>query len=199
MSNDKIENMELEQLSDEICKCTLCPLAVERNNAVPGKGASKARLMLIGEGPGGDEDKSGLPFVGRAGELLTKILSSVNINREEIFITNVVKCRPPGNRDPLPEEMNACWPYLARQIELIQPAIILSLGRVSTSFLLSLKKFKITKEHGNVFHFSNSTILIPVYHPSYLLRNPSKEQGSPKHQMWEDMKKVKELYDKLEK
>jgi len=199
MSNDKIETMGLEQLSNEISNCTLCSLAVERNNAVPGKGDPNSRLMLIGEGPGADEDSSGLPFVGRAGELLTKILSSVDINREEIFITNVVKCRPPGNRDPLPDEMNACWPYLARQIELIQPAIILALGRVATSFLLSLKKFRITKEHGNVFHFSNSTILIPIYHPSYLLRNPSKEPGSPKHQMWEDMKKIKELYEKLEK
>jgi len=192
-----IEEMDLEQLSDEICKCTLCKLAVERTKAVPGEGNIKAKLMLIGEGPGADEDRTGMPFVGKAGELLTKILSAVNISREEVYITNVVKCRPPGNRDPLPDEMNACWPYLARQIELIKPNIILALGRIAATYLLSLEKFSITKEHGKVYHFSNTTILIPVYHPSYLLRNPSKEVGSPKSQMWEDIQKVKELYDSL--
>lgn len=197
MNLEKISNLTLNDLHEEILKCLECNLTIKSNNHVPGEGNKNAKIMLIGEAPGEEEDRQGKPFVGKAGKLLTRILESVNIKRDEVFITNVVKCRPPNNRDPAPEEIDTCLPYLLRQIEIIKPKIIITLGRISAYTLLSKKNFSITKEHGKIFKFSNQTMLIPIYHPSYLLRNPQKTPGSPKHQVWEVMKKIKAIYSSI--
>ncbi|MDD5091571.1 MAG: uracil-DNA glycosylase [Candidatus Wallbacteria bacterium] len=197
MKYTDLEGLSLSGVNERIRACVDCPLAVGRTMAVPGEGPESAALMFIGEGPGADEDQSGQPFVGKAGELLGKILQAAGFERSQVFITNTVKCRPPNNRDPSKEELDCCWPYLLRQIELVKPRLIGSLGRIAGGYLLSSDKFSITKEHGRIFSFSNDTLLMPLYHPSYLLRSDSREKGSPKHQMWDDMKKLRKLYDEL--
>lgn len=152
--------------------CKKCLLHKERTCAVPGAGHRYASLMIVGEGPGEEEDKQGLPFVGRSGQLLTETLGRIGLSREEVFITNVVKCRPPKNRDPLPAEMASCLPYLERQVSLIRPKLIVALGRVAASHILD-RQIKITKEHGNLeaVPFNEDILVSIVYHPSYVLRN----------------------------
>ena len=170
-------------------------LADLSDNLVFGEGSENANLMLIGEAPGEDEDLSGRPFVGRAGQLLDRILASVNIERDDIYVTNIVKYRPPNNRNPKPEEIAVSAPLLMEQIKIIRPQIIGTLGNVPTQFFLGTKE-GITKTRGNWFEW-NGIRIMPLFHPAYLLRNPSREKGSPKWLMWQDMKTIKEALDKL--
>ena len=150
--------------------CTSCDLHSTRTNGVPGSGSSKAEILIIGEGPGFNEDQQGLPFVGRSGKLLDELLAAIPLTREDVFITNVVKCRPPDNRDPLPDEVAACRPYLERQMELLDPKVVVTLGRVS--MLRFHPKGKISEDHGKIFEWEGR-ILFPLYHPAAGLRNPS--------------------------
>ena len=166
------------------------------DNLVFGEGNPDAQLMIIGEAPGEDEDLSGRPFVGRAGRLLDKILEAVEINREDIYICNIVKYRPPGNRNPTASELKISEPVLFKQIELINPQIIATLGNISSQYLLNTSQ-GITKIHGEFFDWHGGIKLIPIYHPAYLLRNPSREKGKPKWQTWQDMKKLKRALDEL--
>jgi DNA polymerase len=192
------ENARLEawrRLKELTSDCRKCPLAEGRNNVVFGEGNPDADVMFIGEGPGGDEDEQGVPFVGRAGKLLTKILESVEISRKEIFITNVVKCRPPGNRVPTMEEMTVCDEYLQAQIALIKPKIIVCLGSTPTKWILRTTE-GITKIRGRWFNWRNISVM-PMFHPSYLLRNASTKVGSPKHQTWLDIQEVKKRWESL--
>lgn len=180
----------LEDLNRQICNCTKCVLHKGRNKFVFGVGNPNAAVMLIGEGPGAEEDKQGEPFVGRAGQLLNDILKAINFTREEVYIANVVKCRPPGNRTPLPEEMEECMPYLLKQIELIKPKLILCLGLVAANALLK-KKDSLGKLRNKIFEF-NSTKVMVTYHPAALLRNPNF-----KRDCWEDVKAFRRLYDEV--
>lgn len=192
-----MSELTIEKIAMKINKCLECKLGPTRKNSVPGEGNVKAPIMFIGEAPGADEDSQGRPFVGRAGKLLTQILESVNIKREEVYITNVVKCRPPNNRVPEPDEVLACKKHLLSQIEAIGPKIICALGSTATKFLLGDDIGNISKIRGNWYDFNESIKLMPLYHPSYLLRNPSKEPGTPKHQMWCDIKKIRAAYDEI--
>ena len=180
-SKDKEINMpnELKEL-ENICKnCTLCDLSKTRTNVVFGEGNPKAKLMLIGEGPGEMEDKTGRPFVGRAGQLLTKIIENVlNLKREDLYIANIVKCRPPNNRVPSIEEAKTCKPYLLKQIEIINPEILVCLGKTAFMYLLN-SDMPISKVRGQIFEFKGKKV-IPTFHPSYLLRNPSAKKDSYK-------------------
>ena len=164
-------------------------------NQVFGEGNPNADLMLIGEGPGQEEDQSGRPFVGRAGQLLDKIISSVGITRDDIYITNIVKFRPPKNRNPKPAEIAASTPVLMEQSNLIQPQVIATLGNVPTRYFLQTLD-GITKTHGKWYSW-NQIPIFPLFHPAYLLRNPRRDQGGPKWQMWEDMKALKKHLDTL--
>jgi len=168
---------ELKEL-EQICKnCTLCDLSKTRTNVVFGEGNPKAKLMLIGEGPGEMEDKTGRPFVGRAGALLTKIIENVlNLKREDLYIANIVKCRPPNNRVPTIEEAKTCKPYLLKQIEIINPEILVCLGKTAFMYLLD-SDMPISKVRGQIFEFKGKKV-IPTFHPSYLLRNPSAKKES---------------------
>lgn len=159
----------IDQIASEVLACTRCVLAETRANAVPGDGSPNAAVMFIGEGPGQNEDEQGLPFVGRAGKLLDTLLGEVPLRRDDVFITNVVKCRPPGNRDPEPEEVSACMPYLEAQIELIDPRVIVTLGR--HSMLRFYPQGKISNDHGRIINIGRR-VLLPVYHPAAALRNP---------------------------
>jgi DNA polymerase len=178
----------LEALAAEVRACTACPLCQTRTNGVPGEGVARPLVMVIGEGPGADEDASGRPFVGRAGKLLDDMLASrgqIGLYRDKnCFIANVVKCRPPGNRDPLPEETAACAPFLARQIRLLKPLIILTVGRVPTQRLLDTDT-GIGKLRGR-FHDYRGIPLLPTYHPSALLRNEELKRPA-----WEDLKTLR--------
>lgn len=162
------ENVEdtIERIADQIRVCPLCELARTRTNAVPGAGDINARIMLIGEGPGWQEDKEGLPFVGASGKFLTELIASAGLTREEVFITNIVKCRPPGNRDPLPDEISACAPYLDRQIALINPDVIVTLGRFSMARWFPGER--ISKIHGQAKK-DGHRLIVPMYHPAAAL------------------------------
>ncbi|HDI83315.1 MAG TPA: uracil-DNA glycosylase [candidate division WOR-3 bacterium] len=162
-----------ERFVKQIMECKKCPLHKYRLNPVPGSGPINARLMIIGEAPGEKEDRQGLPFVGPSGQKLTLWLKEVGINRENVYITNVVKCRPPHNREPTPEEERACRPYLEFQIDFIKPEVILLLGNVALGFITGERK-GITKVRGVPFRYKGITIL-PTFHPSYILSNPQKE------------------------
>ena len=157
----------LTDISELVKNCTNCELSLTRINAVPGEGFFQSKIMLIGEAPGYYEDNSGKPFVGAAGKLLTKLLNSINLSREDVFITNIVKCRPPNNRDPSPNEINKCSPYLSKQIELINPTLIITLGRHSLSYFVP--KIPIGKAHGTIINQTGYTIY-PTYHPAAALR-----------------------------
>jgi len=163
----------LDELATAVRSCANCALHETRTNAVPGSGSSKAEILIIGEGPGFNEDQQGLPFVGRSGKLLDELLAAVPMSRDDIFITNVVKCRPPDNRDPLPEEVAACRAYLERQLELINPKVIVTLGRVS--MLRYYPQGKISEDHGKILEWEGR-ILFPLYHPAAGLRNPEIKQ-----------------------
>jgi len=189
--------LSFKELEEKAQKCTKCALSKTRTKVVFGHGPVPCDLMLIGEGPGEKEDLSGLPFVGRAGQLLTQILASINIDREkDIYITNIVKCRPPENRTPQTEETEACYPYLEAQIKLIKPKIILLTGAPATKVVLKNDE-PITKIRGQWFKLpSNDDIsVMPIFHPSYLLRNQSKDVGSPKWLTWQDMKEIRGALD----
>lgn len=178
----------LKAIAGAVESCTRCPLYKTANKGVPGAGAAKARLVCVGEAPGASEDETGLPFVGAAGGLLTKILAAVDLTREEVFITNVVKHRPPGNRNPTPNEIAACSPYLIRQLELINPKVIVAFGTFAAQTLLNTKT-PIGKLRGEV-HRYHGIPLVVTYHPAALLRNPSWKRPT-----WEDVKLARRILD----
>lgn len=186
----------LEQLGAQCKGCVRCELATSRTHVVVGQGNPHALLMIVGEGPGQTEDETGLPFVGRSGELLDKILASVKLTREQdAYICNVVKCRPPGNRTPTTEEANACKGYLLEQIRLVDPKIILLTGATALKGLLGVKQ-GITKVRGQWIERDNR-LYMPIFHPAYLLRNPSRDKGSPKWLMWQDIQTVRAKLDEI--
>lgn len=185
----------LDIIAEQVRACRKCEIGSTRMNAVPGQGNPKAKLMFVGEAPGADEDQQGLAFVGRAGKLLTDIINAMGLTREEIFIGNVIKCRPPENRDPKPDEIANCSPYLKRQLELIQPEIIVALGAHAARTLLNTNEaIGKLRGHFHEYHYSDEVPpakLMPTYHPAYLLRNYSYDN---RKRVWEDMMKVlKEL------
>ncbi len=187
--------MSLEKIAGEIRSCKRCPLHASRTNAVPGEGNPKARVVFVGEAPGRNEDLQGRPFVGAAGKLLTELLASIGLRREDVFITNVVKCRPPNNRDPRPEEIEACLPFLKRQLRVIDPDVIVALGRHSALTLLRLagreEERSIMRIRGKVFEvelFGRKRSLMPTLHPAAALYNPKL-----KPLLEEDFKRLKEL------
>jgi uracil-DNA glycosylase len=173
----------LALLRAEIGDCTRCKLHSGRTNLVFGVGSPDAQLMFIGEGPGADEDLQGEPFVGRAGQLLTQIIKAMGFERDEVYIANVVKCRPPGNRNPEPDEIETCSPFLKAQIAAIQPAVIVALGKFAAQTLLGVET-PISRLRGQ-FHQLGEIDVMPTFHPSYLLRNPG-----AKREVWDDMKMV---------
>ena len=175
--------LTLAGVREELGDCERCKLHRTRRTIVFGEGNEEASLMLIGEAPGYDEDVQGRPFVGKAGQLLTKILQSINLPREEVYITNTIKCRPPQNRNPEPDEIQSCHPFLVKQIAVIQPKIICALGSFSAQTLLKTDT-KITALRGKLFDLEGIKV-IPTYHPAFLLRNPER-----KREVWEDMKKI---------
>ncbi|MDR1285217.1 MAG: uracil-DNA glycosylase [Campylobacteraceae bacterium] len=177
----------INELRQTVLKCYLCQLCKGRKNVVFGEGNTKAKLMFIGEGPGASEDASGRPFVGQAGQLLTKIIENVlNLKRDDVYIANIVKCRPPQNRAPTYEEASICRPYLFKQIEIINPSVIVALGSTSFRYLTD-DETPISRVRGEIIKYKNAK-LIPTFHPSYLLRTPS-----AKKDVWRDMLKVKGL------
>jgi DNA polymerase len=180
----------LEELNELIKDCKKCPLHKSRNKFVFGVGDPNAKVLVVGEGPGAEEDKQGEPFVGRAGKLLNDILKAINFNREEVYIANIVKSRPPGNRTPTSDEMEACFPYLNKQIELIKPKLILALGLTAAQGLLK-KRDSLTKMRGQVFDYHGIKTMV-TYHPAALLRNPNWKRGC-----WEDVQKFRKLYDEM--
>ena len=182
--------MTWDQLYDACCSCEGCELCKTRTNCVFGTGNRKADILFVGEAPGEQEDLSGTPFVGRAGQLLDKYLYAVDIAREDVYIANILKCRPPKNRDPLPQEEDACIGYLREQVKLIRPKIIVCLGRIAAMRLIK-SDFKISKEHGVWFEKGNF-IMTAVYHPAALLRDPRR-----KEEMLADMQEIKKKLDSL--
>jgi uracil-DNA glycosylase family 4 len=193
LSNDIAEwqnASSLDQFEKLICDCTKCRLHQGRNKFVFGTGNPNADVLVIGEGPGAEEDKQGLPFVGRAGKLLTDMLKAIKFEREEVYIGNVVKCRPPDNRTPMQDEMDTCMPYLKKQCELIKPKLILCLGLTGAKGLLK-KKESLGQLRKNVFEYEGAKVIV-TYHPAALLRNPNWKKDA-----WEDLKKFKRMYDEL--
>jgi len=181
---EALKAKSLEELRAAIGDCRLCKLCSGRTNLVFGVGNPKAELMFVGEGPGRDEDLQGEPFVGRAGQLLTDIITKgMGMKREDVYIANVVKCRPPENRNPEPDEVAACEPFLKKQIDVVQPRVIVGLGKFAVQTLLQ-SKIPITKLRGK-WHSYHGIKLMPTFHPAYLLRNPA-----DKKLVWEDIKKV---------
>ena len=171
----------------DIGDCTRCKLhTLGRTQIVFGVGNTEADLMFVGEAPGADEDEQGIPFIGRAGQLLTKIIEAIELTREDVYIANVIKCRPPRNRNPEPDEVATCEPFLFQQIDAIKPKVIVALGKFAAQTLLRTET-PISRLRGQVFEY-RGTKLIPTFHPAYLLRNPSS-----KREVWEDMKLVKKL------
>ena len=182
--------MELKELKDICSSCQKCELSKTRTNCVFGTGNENADLLFVGEAPGENEDKMGIPFVGRAGKLLDQYLFAVDIPRDSVYIANILKCRPPKNRDPLPAEEDACMDFLRNQVRLINPKVIVCLGRISAMRLIR-PDYKITQEHGQWVQKGNF-LITAVYHPALLLRDPRK-----KEEMLEDMKKIKAKLDEL--
>ena len=178
----------LQEIRDDLgADCSRCKLhALGRTQVVFGVGNPNADLMFVGEGPGADEDIQGEPFVGRAGQLLTKIIEAIGLRREDVYIANVIKCRPPGNRNPEPDEVEQCEPFLFRQIDTVKPKVIVALGKFAAQCLLRTND-PITRIRGREFKYRDA-ILIPTYHPAYLLRTPS-----AKREVWEDMKRVRAI------
>jgi DNA polymerase len=180
------------------CKgCQRCELAETRTNVVVSRGNPAAPIMIIGEGPGQSEDEQGLPFVGRSGQLLEKILASVRLDSEkDVYICNIVKCRPPGNRNPSTAEINACRPYILEQIRLVDPKIILLTGATAVKGIMPSEKRGITKIRGQWLEWEGR-FCMPILHPAYLLRNPSREPGKPKWLMWQDIQTVRTKLDEI--
>ena len=171
-------------LNGEILSCEKCGLCRTRLNAVPGEGDVSASLMFIGEGPGQEEDRAGRPFVGRSGALLTRMIRAIRIERQQVFICNVVKCRPPGNRNPSPDEAAACLPYLRAQIELVSPKICVLLGKVASEYVLG-ERISVNASHGRIFE-RDGILYMPTFHPSALLRDPALKKDS-----WYDFRSVR--------
>lgn len=188
----------MEVITERATNCTACSLHTTRTNVVVGEGSLYSPIMFVGEGPGEEEDKTGRPFVGKAGQLLTKILESVNISREDVYICNIVKCRPPNNRVPKPDEQKACGHFLLAQIMIVDPKVIVPLGSTALSFFLN-QNLSITEYRGREIDWKGGIKLFPMFHPSFLLRNPSKEKGSPKDLTWQDIKKVKVFFDQYKR
>ncbi len=183
------ERAALAEVDRQVRACTLCVLHKFRTNAVPGEGDPSAELMFIGEGPGRDEDAQGRPFVGRAGQLLRKIIAAMTFREDEVYIANMVKCRPPDNRVPHHEEIEACWPYLVRQIELIRPRVIVTLGKTPTDSFAPGRE-GMTARRGKFGDYRGIPVM-PTFHPSYLVRNEGNREL--KRLVWEDMQKVMAL------
>ena len=177
----------LNEIREEIGDCTRCKLHAGRTNLVFGVGNPNADLMFVGEAPGRDEDLKGEPFVGRAGQLLTKIIEAIDLSRDDVYIANVIKCRPPQNRNPESDEVETCEPFLFSQIDAIQPRVIVALGAFAVRTLLRDDKTPISKLRGQQYSYRGTT-LIPTFHPAYLLRSPDK-----KRYVWEDMKQVRAI------
>lgn len=180
----------LRQLEAEVRACTACRLCEERTHAVPGEGALDPPILFIGEGPGADEDRTGRPFVGRAGQLLDKMILAIQYQREQVYIANVVKCRPPGNRTPLPDEIARCRPFLERQIDLLRPAVICTLGSPATKTLLP-EVGSISRARGRAYSYRNIPV-VPTFHPAYLLRNPPAKRDA-----WNDLQHLARLAAEL--
>lgn len=183
-------NTPLASLAEKCAACQKCPLGATRTKSVFGVGNPEADLMFVGEAPGEQEDLSGVPFVGRAGQLLDRYLYAVDIDRGDVYIANILKCRPPKNRDPLPEEEDACIGYLREQVRLIRPKIIVCLGRISAMRIIK-PDFKISQEHGQWFE-KGGILMTAVFHPAALLRDPRKKED-----MMEDVKRIRQKLDKL--
>lgn len=177
------EPLTLERIRAELGDCQRCKLAPTRTNLVFGVGNAKAELMFVGEGPGADEDLQGEPFVGKAGQLLTKMIAAMGLSREQVYIANIIKCRPPKNRNPEPDEIATCHPFLAQQITAIRPKIICALGTFSAQTLLNTQA-RISDLRGR-FHDLNGVQVLPTFHPAYLLRNPDE-----KKRVWEDLQMI---------
>lgn len=184
-----LKESALKALREEIGDCQRCKLSRNRKNIVFGEGSAEAKIMFIGEGPGRDEDIQARPFVGEAGKLLTSLIIKLGQKREEMYIANIVKCRPPNNREPEEEEIMTCRPFVEKQIEIIQPRVIVSLGKVATHALLKIRT-PISRVRGNIFEY-HGIPLMPTFHPAYLLRN-----RKDKWLTWDDMKKVMEQIQK---
>ena len=182
----------MKDIRNELGDCRRCKLHQTRRTIVFGEGNENAKLMFIGEGPGYDEDVQGRPFVGKAGQLLTRIIQSMHLQREEVYITNIIKCRPPQNRNPEPDEIESCSPFVRKQIDAIRPRVVCALGTFSAQTLLKTTA-RITALRGKVYNLDNITV-IPTYHPAFLLRNPEKKKD-----VWEDMKRVLERLREEEK
>jgi DNA polymerase len=180
----------LADLNKQICECLKCPLGNTRTKFVFGVGNPNATLLLVGEAPGADEDLQGEPFVGRAGQLLNKILEAIRFKREDVYICNILKCRPPGNRNPEQAEVDQCIPYLRKQIDLVRPKVILCLGLVAAGHLLGSKE-SLGRLRGRVLHFGDIPVMV-TYHPAALLRNPNWKRPA-----WEDVQAVRKLHDEL--
>jgi len=187
-TEDPLARLDLDALAARVQGCQACALGGQRTNAVPGEGPRGARLVVVGEGPGATEDETGRPFVGRAGELLTEILSAIDLPREQVFICNVVKCRPPGNRKPLPAEIEACVPYLHRQLAILQPAVILAMGGTAAETLLSTRQSLGALR--NKVHEFRGIPLVVTYHPAALLRNPHWKKPT-----WDDVRIARQLVE----
>lgn len=185
------DSRDLNELYSKINNCTKCELHKNRTHFVFGSGNPNADVMVIGEGPGAEEDKQGLPFVGRAGILLTDILKAIKFDRDEVYIANIVKCRPPDNRTPFQDEMETCLPYLRKQIELIKPKLILCLGLTAARGLLG-KKDSLASLRGEIFNYNNSIKVMVTFHPAALLRNPNW-----KRDCWKDVQKFRKLYEEI--
>jgi len=184
------ESDSLQALDARISKCMKCPIGSTRKNFVFGVGNRNAKLVLIGEAPGADEDEQGEPFVGRAGQLLNKILAAVQLRREDVYICNILKCRPPNNRDPLPEEVDACEPFLKKQLEIIKPKIIMCLGRIAGQTLLKTNA-TLSELRNNIYVYQGIKVLV-TFHPAALLRNPNWKRPA-----WEDVQKMRRMYDEI--
>lgn len=184
-ASSRERRIQLDALAEEIVVCTKCPLSMGRTNAVPGEGVVDPLVMFVGEGPGYNEDQQGRPFVGKAGQYLDRWLETIGLSRESnAYIANIVKCRPPNNRDPQPLESETCSPYLRRQIELVRPKLLVTVGRISTRILTGSTQ-GITRIHGTFFRYEGIS-LVPTFHPSAVLRNPDYRRP-----VWEDLKKIR--------
>jgi DNA polymerase len=191
-AQDDIACLEWEALRERVLSCTRCDLHKQRTQAVFGVGSHTAQWLIIGEAPGADEDRQGEPFVGRAGKLLNNMLLAIGLQRAEVYIANIVKCRPPNNREPAPDEAQSCAPYLARQIALIKPKIIIALGRVAAQNML-MTDSPVGSLRGKRFYYEQSGIpIIVTYHPAYLLRSPQE-----KRKAWQDLLAAQELFSSL--
>lgn len=190
---------EFREFEALVSECTLCELSETRNKVVPGAGNINADILIVGEAPGAEEDGQGIPFIGKAGQLLTKILEAVNIDRKnDVYITNIIKCRPPENRNPTKTEIENCRNYLYFQIETIEPRIIVTLGNPATHFFIDSPK-GITSLRGHSFDWRGKKVF-PMYHPSYLLRKEgSSEYLKVKKETWNDIRNIKEYYNSLNK